>query len=74
MCNAEWADGSCHAMIERYAASTLSVRTEWVRRVLGEGGLSALPAERFYGLEVAPRSTNGRSSNCGRSRAGQREH
>ncbi len=42
------------AMIECYAASTVSVLAEQVRRVLGESGLIALPTESFYGLAVAP--------------------
>lgn len=42
------------ATIERYAASTVSVLAERVRRVLGESGLIALPTESFYGLAVAP--------------------
>ena len=42
------------ATIERYAASTVPVLAERVRRVLGESGLIALPTESFYGLAVAP--------------------
>jgi L-threonylcarbamoyladenylate synthase len=42
------------AMIERYAASTVPVLVDRVRRVLEEGGLIALPTESFYGLAVAP--------------------
>lgn len=42
------------AMIECYAASTVSVLAERVRRVLGESGLIAMPTESFYGLAVAP--------------------
>ena len=42
------------ATIERYAASTVPVLAERVRRVLGKGGLIALPTESFYGLAVAP--------------------
>lgn len=42
------------ATIERYAASTVPVLADQVRRVLGEGGLIALPTESFYGLAVAP--------------------
>ena len=42
------------ATIERYAASTVLVLADRVRRVLGESGLIALPTESFYGLAVAP--------------------
>jgi L-threonylcarbamoyladenylate synthase len=42
------------ATIERYAASTVEVLADQVRRVLGESGLIALPTESFYGLAVAP--------------------
>ena len=42
------------ATIECYAASTVPVLAERVRRVLGESGLIALPTESFYGLAVAP--------------------
>ena len=42
------------ATIEDYAASTVPVLADLVRRVLGEGGLIALPTESFYGLAVAP--------------------
>ena len=42
------------ATIERYAASTIPVLADRVRRVLGESGLIALPTESFYGLAVAP--------------------
>ncbi len=42
------------ATIERYAASTVPVLADRVRRVLGESGLIALPTESFYGLAVAP--------------------
>ena len=42
------------ATIENYAASTVPVLAELVRRVLGESGLIALPTESFYGLAVAP--------------------
>ena len=42
------------ASIERYAASTVPVLAERVRRVLGKGGLIALPTESFYGLAVSP--------------------
>jgi L-threonylcarbamoyladenylate synthase len=45
---------SAMATIERYAASTVSVLVDQVRRVLGESGLIALPTESFYGLAVAP--------------------
>ena len=42
------------ATIERYAASTVPVLADLVRRVLRESGLIALPTESFYGLAVAP--------------------
>jgi L-threonylcarbamoyladenylate synthase len=42
------------ASIEGYAASTVPVLADLVRRVLGESGLIALPTESFYGLAVAP--------------------
>lgn len=42
------------ASIEDYAASTVPVLADLVRRVLGESGLIALPTESFYGLAVAP--------------------
>ncbi len=42
------------ATIERYAASTVPVLADQVRRVLGESGLVALPTESFYGLAVTP--------------------
>ncbi len=42
------------AKIESYGASTVPVLAELVSRVLGEGGLIALPAESFYGLAEAP--------------------
>jgi L-threonylcarbamoyladenylate synthase len=42
------------ATIEDYAASTVPVLADLVRRVLGESGLIALPTESFYGLAVAP--------------------
>lgn len=42
------------ATIARYAASTLPVLADRVRRVLGESGLIALPTESFYGLAVCP--------------------
>ena len=42
------------ATIERYAASTVPVLAERMRRVLGESGLIVLPTESFYGLAVAP--------------------
>ncbi|MGH7148815.1 MAG: L-threonylcarbamoyladenylate synthase [Nitrospiraceae bacterium] len=42
------------ATIERYAAYTIPVLADRVRRVLGESGLIALPTESFYGLAVAP--------------------
>jgi L-threonylcarbamoyladenylate synthase len=42
------------ATIEDYAASTVPVLADLVRRVLGESGLIALPTESFYGLSVAP--------------------
>lgn len=42
------------ATIERYAASTVPILADRVRRVLGESGLIALPTESFYGLAVAP--------------------
>src|SRR3977135_268804 len=42
------------ATIEDYAASTVPVLADLVRRVLGEQGLIALPTESFYGLAVAP--------------------
>jgi len=42
------------ATIEGYAASTVPVLADLVRRVLEEGGLIALPTESFYGLAVAP--------------------
>ena len=42
------------ATIERYAASTVPVLADRMRRVLGESGLIALPTESFYGLAVAP--------------------
>jgi L-threonylcarbamoyladenylate synthase len=42
------------ATIERYEASTAPVLADRARRVLGEGGLIALPTESFYGLGVAP--------------------
>jgi L-threonylcarbamoyladenylate synthase len=45
---------SVMATIERYAASTLPLLADLVRRVLGESGLIALPTESFYGLAVAP--------------------
>jgi len=45
---------SAMATIERYAASTVPVLADRVRRVLEENGLIALPTESFYGLAVAP--------------------
>ena len=45
---------SAMARIERYAASTVPVLADRMRRVLGENGLIALPTESFYGLAVAP--------------------
>jgi L-threonylcarbamoyladenylate synthase len=42
------------ATIERYAASTVPVLADRVRRMLGESGLVALPTESFYGLAAAP--------------------
>ena len=42
------------ATIERYEASTVPVLADRARRVLGEGGVIALPTESFYGLGVAP--------------------
>jgi L-threonylcarbamoyladenylate synthase len=42
------------ATIERYAASTVPVLADRVRRLLGESRLIALPTESFYGLAVAP--------------------
>ena len=42
------------ASIEGYAASTVPVLADLLRRVLGESGLIALPTESFYGLAVAP--------------------
>jgi L-threonylcarbamoyladenylate synthase len=42
------------ASIEDYAASTVPVLADLVRRVLGESGLIALPTESFYGLAVDP--------------------
>jgi len=42
------------ATIERYAASTVPVLADRVRRVLGASGLVALPTESFYGLAVDP--------------------
>jgi L-threonylcarbamoyladenylate synthase len=42
------------ASIEDYAASTVPVLADLVRRVLGKSGLIALPTESFYGLAVAP--------------------
>src|SRR6185295_2671926 len=42
------------ASIEGYAASTVPVLADLVRRVLGESGFIALPTESFYGLAVAP--------------------
>ncbi|RPH80163.1 MAG: threonylcarbamoyl-AMP synthase [Nitrospiraceae bacterium] len=42
------------ATIERYGPSTVPVLADRIRRVLGEGGLIALPTESFYGLAVAP--------------------
>jgi len=42
------------ASIEDYAAFTVPVLADLVRRVLGESGLIALPTESFYGLAVAP--------------------
>lgn len=42
------------ATIEDYAASTVPVLADLVRRVLGESGVIALPTESFYGLAVAP--------------------
>src|SRR5437868_9110029 len=42
------------ATIESYAASTVPVLADLVRRMLGESGLVALPTESFYGLGVAP--------------------
>lgn len=42
------------ASIEDYAASTVPVLADLVRRVLGESGLIVLPTESFYGLAVAP--------------------
>ena len=42
------------ASIEGYAASTVPVLADLVRRVLGESGLIALPTESSYGLAVAP--------------------
>ena len=42
------------ATIARYAASTLPVLADRVRRVLGESGLIALPTASFYGLAVCP--------------------
>lgn len=42
------------ARIERYVASAVPVLADQMRRVLGAGGLIALPTESFYGLAVAP--------------------
>jgi L-threonylcarbamoyladenylate synthase len=42
------------ASIEDYAASTVPILADLVRRVLGGSGLIALPTESFYGLAVAP--------------------
>ena len=42
------------ATIEHYAASTVPVLADRVRRVLGENGIVALPTESFYGLAVDP--------------------
>ena len=42
------------ATIEHYKASTVQALADRARRVLGEGGLIALPTESFYGLGVAP--------------------
>lgn len=42
------------ATIERYAASTVAVLADRLRRVLGKSGLIALPTESFYGLAVVP--------------------
>lgn len=42
------------ATIERYGPATVSALADGVRRVLGKGGLIALPTESFYGLAVAP--------------------
>jgi L-threonylcarbamoyladenylate synthase len=42
------------AAIERYDISTSSVLADVARRVLGAGGLIALPTESFYGLAVDP--------------------
>ncbi|HKO31940.1 MAG TPA: L-threonylcarbamoyladenylate synthase [Nitrospiraceae bacterium] len=42
------------ATIEGYAASTVPVLADLVRRVLGASGLIALPTETFYGLAAAP--------------------
>ena len=52
--NAERADGSAMATIERYAADTVPVLVDQVRRVLEESGLIALPTESVYGLAVDP--------------------
>ena len=42
------------ASIEGYAASTVPVLADLVRRVFGASGVIALPTESFYGLAVAP--------------------
>jgi L-threonylcarbamoyladenylate synthase len=42
------------ATIERYAASTIPLLADRVRRVLGESGLIALPTESFYALAATP--------------------
>ena len=42
------------ATIEQYAASTVALLADRMRRVLGESGLIAVPTESFYGLAVAP--------------------
>jgi L-threonylcarbamoyladenylate synthase len=42
------------ATIERYDISTASVLADVARRVLGAGGLIALPTESVYGLAVDP--------------------
>jgi L-threonylcarbamoyladenylate synthase len=42
------------ATIERYDISTVSALADLARRVLGAGGLIALPTESFYGLAADP--------------------
>ncbi|MCE9535439.1 MAG: threonylcarbamoyl-AMP synthase [Nitrospirae bacterium] len=47
------------ASIEYYDASTVPVLADRMRRLLGQGGLLALPTESFYGLAVDPCNEQG---------------